>query len=168
MSHIRPPVGEFVPRRVEPGEHPALDEALALVNRDLAATLPEREPLRLMALASWEEGEPEDVYVALADDTWWGNQLPGSGAWAGVDPRAVLADVAEAAQDTVTERLWRAWPLCTVHNLGMHLGEAEGRPVWRCAGAGRDPGHVRAAVGELQALRRPGAINRWPTETSGG
>ncbi|MEU9393093.1 hypothetical protein AB0D86_24240 [Streptomyces sp. NPDC048324] len=160
MTRMRPPVGEFEPRRVEPGEHPALDEALALVNRDLAATLPEREPLRLMALASWEEGEPEDVYVALADGTWWGNQLPRTGAGTRDDPRAVLADVAEAAQDTVTERLRRAWPLCAVHNLGMHLGEEDGRPVWRCAGAGRDPGHVRAAVGELEAFHRPNRPNR--------
>ncbi|MFF0595406.1 hypothetical protein [Streptomyces antibioticus] len=40
------------PREVRPGEHPAWDEALALVNRDLAALLPGRGPLRLLAVPS--------------------------------------------------------------------------------------------------------------------
>ena len=31
------------PRRVQPGEHPVWDEALALLNRDLAVTLPDRK-----------------------------------------------------------------------------------------------------------------------------
>lgn len=53
------------------------------------------------------------------------------------NPAVALAAVADAAQETVTERLWQAWPLCTEHDLGMHPLEAEGRlPRW-CAGERR-------------------------------
>lgn len=149
------PFDDPTPRQVQPGEYPVLDEALALVNRDVAATLPDQEPLRLMALPHWEEGRAENVYVTLPNGEWWGNPLwQGSHDPRREEPLAALAAVAEAAQDTLAERLWQAWPVCTVHDLGMHLGEAEGRPVWRCAGAGRDPQHVRAAVGELGTVRR--------------
>lgn len=158
------PFDNPTPRQVQPGEYPVLDEALVLVNRDVAATLPEQGPLRLMALPPWEEGEPENVYVTLPNGEWWGNQLwassPDSPREERLTARAALAAVAEAAQDTVTECLWQAWPVCTVHDLGMHLGEADGRPVWRCAGAGRDPEHVRAAVGELDTVHRPHRPNR--------
>ncbi|MFF2717308.1 hypothetical protein [Streptomyces sp. NPDC058011] len=74
------------------------------------------------------------------------------------NPAVALAAVADAAQETVTERLWQAWPLCTEHDLGMHPLEAEGRlPRW-CAGERRQ--HIRAAVGELDALVRPRRPNR--------
>ncbi|TKT10819.1 hypothetical protein E4U92_06485 [Streptomyces galbus] len=142
------------PRPVEPGEYPVWDEALALVNRDLAATLPERAPLRLTGLPGWEEDEAphEHVHVALADGTWWGNHLPdGSDA----DPVSALFAVAEAAQDTVSERLWQAWPVCSEHNLGMHLREADERAVWWCP-----QDHVRAAVGALDTVQRPPGARR--------
>jgi hypothetical protein len=101
-----------------------LDEALALLNRDLAVTLPEQEPLRLMALPGWEADGPEAVYVALANGEWHGNSLnEGSEETLAY----ALAAVADAAQDTVTERLWRAWPLCAEHDIGMHLREPDGR-----------------------------------------
>ena len=155
------PFDDPTPRQVQPGEYPALDEALALVNRDVAATLPDQGPLRLMALPHWEEGEPENVYVTLPNGEWWGNELwQGSPGSPREEPLSALAAVAEAAQDTVTERLWQAWPVCTVHDLGMHLGEKNGRPAWRCAGRGRDPEHVPAAVGELNAVHRPLRPNR--------
>ncbi|SOD88682.1 hypothetical protein [Streptomyces sp. Ag109_G2-15] len=143
------------PRPVAEGEHPLWDEALAAVNRDLAATLPEQRPLRLFAVP-WEEGEPEQVYVALANGEWHGNPL-----WSGSAADALEA-VAEAAQETVTERLWRAWPLCSEHDLGMHVRKVSGRPSWWCAGSAApgDPAHIRAAVGELDTLRRPHRPNR--------
>ncbi|MFI9248931.1 hypothetical protein [Streptomyces sp. NPDC053069] len=73
-----------------------------------------------------------------------------------------LTAVADAVQETVTECLWRAWPLCTVHDLGMHPREANGRPCWWCAGDSRrgDPPHVRAEIGELATLQRPARVNR--------
>lgn len=154
------------PRSVAAGEHPWWDEALALVNRDLAATLPEQRPLRLIAWPAdaEDEGEAERVYVALDNGDAHGDSLGPAPSSA----TAALRAVAEAAQDTVMECLWQAWPVCTLHNLGMHLGEGEGEGegaggvVWWCAGPGRpdDPEHPRAAVGELDTVHRPRRPNR--------
>ncbi|GAB1334274.1 hypothetical protein ACE1SV_08640 [Streptomyces sp. E-15] len=154
------------PRSEAAGEHPWWDEALALVNRDLAATLPEQRPLRLIAWPAdaEDEDEAERVYVALDSGDAHGNSLGPAPS----SPTAALRAVAEAAQDTVMECLWQAWPVCTLHNLGMHLGEGEGEGegaggvVWWCAGSGRpdDPEHPRAAVGELDTVHRPRRPNR--------
>ena len=146
------------PRYVPVGEHPVWDEALAAVNRDLAVTLPEQRPLCLLAWLPWGESEPEQIQVALAKGEWHGDPLPD-------EPRTAadaLADVAEAAQDTVTELLWQAWPVCPEHNLGMHVRKVSGRASWWCAGsaAPRDPAHVHAAIGELDTLQRPHRPNR--------
>lgn len=147
------------PRRVPPGEHPGWDKALALLNRDLAATLPEQKPLRLLALPPFDAGGPEYVHVALDNGEWHGNALQPESA---EDPASALAAVADAAQETVTERLWQAWPLCPEHDLGMHPREADGRLSWWCAGDRhrRGPAHIRAAVGELDTLVRPRRPNR--------
>ncbi|MFH8772597.1 hypothetical protein [Streptomyces sp. NPDC017958] len=145
------------PRPVPVGEHPLWDEALAAVNRDLAVTLPEQRPLCLFAVP-WEEGEPDQVYVALANGESHGNPL-----WADPDTAAdALEAVAEAAQETVSELLWQAWPVCSVHDLGMHVRKVAGRPSWWCAGTKdpQDPPHIRAAVGELDTLQRPHRPNR--------
>ncbi|MFE0727368.1 hypothetical protein ACFW2X_03770 [Streptomyces antibioticus] len=138
------------PREVRPGEHPAWDEALALVNRDLAALLPNRGPLRLLALPSdadveWEPAE--HVYVALPDGRWHGNHLDDASR---ADPADALASVADAAQDTVLECLWQVWPVCAEHGLGMRPGQDDDRVVWACAGGRgpQDPAHVRE-IGEL-------------------
>ncbi|MFH9086474.1 hypothetical protein [Streptomyces sp. NPDC017673] len=147
-----PPEPRFVPT----GEHPLWDEALATVNRDLAVTLPGQLPLRLIAYPA-DAHEDEQVYVALADGNAHGNSLEpaGSADWA-------LWAIAEAAQDTIMGCLWQAWPVCTLHGLGMHMEEESGRPVWSCAGGGRsgDPAHVRAAVGELDTVHRPNRKRR--------
>ncbi|MFJ4691386.1 hypothetical protein [Streptomyces sp. NPDC088766] len=153
------------PRPVRPGEYPLWEEALSLVGRDLDALLPGRGPLRLLALPSWDEEEAEDgpghehVYVALPDGRWHGDHL-----WHGSasDPDTALAEVAEAAQETVLECLWQVWPVCGEHGLGMHAGQEDGRAVWRCAGgvAPGGPAHVRAAVGELDAPHRPRRARR--------
>ncbi|MGW2620760.1 hypothetical protein [Streptomyces sp. NPDC001500] len=137
-------------RRVARDEYPLWDEALALLNRDLAATLPEAGPLQLVAQPSYEAGEPEYVYVALANGEWHGGHLYPKVA---EDAAHALAIVADAAQDTVAERLWQAWPLCVEHNRGMHAREAEGQLSWWCAGerARLAPAHTPAAVGALDA-----------------
>ncbi|MER6673711.1 hypothetical protein [Streptomyces sp. NPDC000983] len=112
-------------------------------------TLPRLEPLRLLALPSHDADEPEDVYVATADGEWHGNHLdPNSRD----SPASALAGVADAAQETVVELLWQAWPLCPEHGLGMHPREdARERLSWWCAGEGarRGPAHLHAAVGAL-------------------
>ncbi|MFE7596709.1 hypothetical protein [Streptomyces sp. NPDC057494] len=139
------------PRRIPAGAYPLWDEALALVNRDLAATLPDEEPLRLLGLPGYDGGE--NVYVGMANGEWQGNFLDPDSAG---DAPGALAAVVDAAQETVIELLWRAWPLCGEHDLGMHAREADGQLSWWCAGgtAPREPAHLRAAVGGLDTLVR--------------
>ncbi|MFJ7152779.1 hypothetical protein ACIQVT_32080 [Streptomyces sp. NPDC100445] len=148
------------PRFVAPGEHPLRDEALAAVNRDLAATLPDQPPLCLVACPGEpEDEEPERVHVALADGSTHGNFLqPASSA------ADALHIVAEAAQETVMECLWLAWPVCALHGLGTHLTLDAGRSSWWCGGTdGPDgPGHLHAAVGETDRVRPPRRPNREP------
>ncbi|MFJ9897512.1 hypothetical protein ACIQPR_29705 [Streptomyces sp. NPDC091280] len=145
-------------RRVEPGEYPRLDAALAAVNRDFAATFPDREPLVLMAWAG-DEDLGEQIYVALSDGTWHGNGISEPDGAAA--DRAALALVAEAAQDTVIELLWQVWPECPFHKLGTHsrpegtgadweYGPDHGaRVVWWCRGHRGADCHDLATVGEL-------------------
>lgn len=135
-------------RRVSLGEYPLWDEALALLNRDLAVTLPEQGPMQLVAQPSYEAGEPEYVYVALANGEWHGTHLYPKVA---EDLAHALAIVADAAQDTVAERLRQAWPLCVEHNMGMHAREVERQLSWWCAGEQPrlGPAHIRADVGAL-------------------
>ncbi|MEV4940497.1 hypothetical protein [Streptomyces zaomyceticus] len=149
---MRPLFDHPEPRRVSPGEYPMWDRALALLNRDLAVTLPEQEPLRLVALLPYDADEPENVYVALANGEWHGNCLDSADG-----PASALAIVADAAQETVAERLWQAWPLCAEHGLGMHPQDADEQLSWWCAGerSSRGPAHIRAAVGALDTLVRP-------------
>ncbi|MFE0704007.1 hypothetical protein [Streptomyces sp. NPDC058872] len=153
MTPVDGSFASFRPRRIPLGEHPLLDTALALVNRDLTATLPDQEPLQLMGLPSDHADEAEAVHVALANGQWHGNSLmPESDD----DPAQALRAVADAAQDTITELLWQAWPLCDEHDLGMHPCEVDGRLSWWCAGdRPSGPAHIRAAVGDLSAPVRP-------------
>ncbi|MGW1465710.1 hypothetical protein ACWCPT_15390 [Streptomyces sp. NPDC002308] len=165
------------PVPTEPGRWPKLEAALAVVNRDLRATLPGQDALVLMGVPSYEPvsraftGE-EQVYVAMPDGRWQGNAVNASDLEEGCppepdDPHTVLAVVAEAAQDTVMELLWQAWPVCPAHGTGMHVSAAGtsggwphpddpdpvGPPVWWCGG-GRDGScHDAAPVGELGSGR---------------
>ncbi|WP_309056117.1 hypothetical protein [Streptomyces sp.] len=134
-------------RRVPQGEYPLGDKALAVLNQ-VAVTLPEQKPLQLVARPSHEAGEPECVYVALANGEWHGNFLDPKTP---EDSAEALAIVADAAQETVAELLWQAWPVCVEHDLGMHTRDVEGLLSWWCAGRrpGGGPGHIRAAVGAL-------------------
>jgi hypothetical protein len=153
------PFGFPEPRRVPPGEYSLWEAALALLNRDLAATLPEQGPLQLLALSRDDADDPIHVYVALADGDWHGNPLDQDSA---DDADRALGAVAEAAQDTVSERLWQAWPVCTEHGLGMHLRDDDGRTSWWCSGVRSRPvtPHIRAAVGALDTTVRPHRPNR--------
>lgn len=153
------------PRRVSPAEYPMWSRALGLLNRDLAATLTDQEPLQLLALPPYDAIEPENVHIALANGEWHGNHLYPESA---DDPAVALAVVADAAQETVTERLWQAWPLCAEHDLGMHPRDADGQLSWWCAGerSRRGPAHLRAAVGALDTLVHPRRPNRENGRTS--
>ncbi|XUL87890.1 hypothetical protein ACQ86D_15420 [Streptomyces galilaeus] len=143
-------------RRAEPGEFPRLGAALDTVNRDFAAAFPDREPLVLMVWGG-DEDIGEQVYVALSDGTSQGNGLS-EPEDADADP---LVHVAEAAQETVVELLWRAWPVCPFHKLGTHprpegttadweYGESWGPGVvWWCRGHRGGDCHDLASVGEF-------------------
>ncbi|MFY4723669.1 hypothetical protein [Streptomyces sp. LaBMicrA B280] len=159
--------GSFAePERAEPGRWPALEAALAVVNRDVRATLPGQGPLILMAAPAPDGFDGEQVYVAMADGRWHGNPVHSDDLEEGAPPEpgeaGVLRVVAEAAQETVVELLWRVWPLCREHGTGMHprpAGTSEdwypgesgtaGPPVWWCRG-GRGGGcHDASPIGEL-------------------
>ncbi|WP_250402840.1 hypothetical protein [Streptomyces cellostaticus] len=159
------------PRRAEHGRWPGLEAALALVNRDLTATLPGQEGLILVVEPPWRPPSPGgldggQVYVAMPDGRWHGEPVntcePEEGDPADPDDEeTALAVVAEAAQSTVMELLRQVWPICFEHGLGLHPrpagtaedwhrgdGDAAGPPVWWCRG--RD-GHCHdvSLVGEL-------------------
>jgi hypothetical protein len=61
-----------------------------------------------------------------------------------VDSVSTLVLVADELQDATMEAIWRAWPVCPMHDLGAHPREHGHAAVWWCAGAG---GHVIAPIG---------------------
>ena len=156
----------------QPGRWPKLESALAVVNRDVLATLPDQAPLILMSEPSWEpswdpalrdETEAEEVYVAMPDGRRHGNAVnrydPEPDEPREPDDEAtVLTLVADAAQETLMELRWQVWPVCRDHKLGVHARRAgpgpeedsAGPPVWWCRG-GPDGGHDVCPVGELAA-----------------
>ncbi|WP_233534155.1 hypothetical protein [Streptomyces murinus] len=171
--------------RAEAGRWPELEAALAVVNRDVRATLtlPGREPLILMVVPDPDGFDGDQVYVAMADGRSHGNPVHSDDLEEGAEPEpgdaaAVLTVVAEAAQETLMELLWQVWPLCREHGTGMHPrpagtsgdwcpGEtaAVGPPVWWCRGGRAGDCHDASLIGELadtlpgkerRALRRRG------------
>ncbi|CAL2071022.1 MULTISPECIES: hypothetical protein [Streptomyces] len=171
--------------RAEAGRWPELEAALAVVNRDVRATLtlPGREPLILMVVPDPDGFDGDQVYVAMADGRSHGNPVHSDDLEEGAEPEpgdaaAVLTVVAEAAQETLMELLWQVWPLCREHGTGMHPrpagtsgdwypGEtaAAGPPVWWCRGGRAGDCHDASLIGELadtlpgkerRALRRKG------------
>lgn len=165
---LEPP--EPVP--TDPGRWPKLETALAVVNRDLRATLPGQDALVLMGVPSYEPASraytgEEQVYVAMPDGRWQGNPVNASDLEEGCppephDPETVLGVVAEAAQDTLMELLRQAWPVCPAHGFGMHLwlagmpedgdgSDVSGPPMWHCRGGRGGTWHGVARVGELAA-----------------
>jgi hypothetical protein len=126
----------------EPGWLACLEDAMRLVNRDVAAT----GVGRACKLRVHDEGlnwsvnayvETGDGYTGVAQGIY-----PASGA----DPVSALVDVAEDAQDALMHALFAAWPVCPVHRLGAHARDQEDA-VWWCSG---DGGHAVTAIGEWQ------------------
>ncbi|WP_329016283.1 hypothetical protein [Streptomyces sp. NBC_01601] len=133
-------------RPLEPGSRPDLEAALEAVNRDLAATLPDAGPMRLMLTPSHDEDVPDQYHAALPDGRWHDGVT---------DP--VAADVADAAQETVQAVLWQVWPVCPEHRSGVHADAgADERAVWWCR-VGES--HELCEVGEL-AQTLPGRQRR--------
>ncbi|HWU10051.1 MAG TPA: hypothetical protein VN520_27370 [Streptomyces sp.] len=161
-------------RRAEPGQWPKLEAALAVVNRDLMATLPGQDALILVVAPSWDplprSGiDRGQVYVAMPDGRWDGNAVNACDLEEGDPPEpddaaTVLTVVADAAQTTVMELLRQVWPVCREHRTGMHprpAGTADGwyegetdvagPPVWWCRGGRDGKAHEVSPVGELAA-----------------
>jgi hypothetical protein len=114
---------------LEPGWLATLEEALGTVTLDMRSTgLP--GPVRLV-IPEWSD--PPHAYVEYQGIYGSGS---GMAPAAGQDPRRALLAVADAAQDSVMEALWEAWPVCPSHQLGMHVQEDEDVPAWSCKGGG--------------------------------
>ncbi|MFS4092439.1 hypothetical protein [Streptomyces sp. AF1A] len=153
------------PRRVEPGQWPRFEAALAVVNRDLAGTLPDEPPLVLMLCPCAADDWPDQIHVALSDGRWQGNAVhPQGPEWDDEpdDAFTVLGLVAAAAQESVMELRWTVWPVCPYHRIGVHPRPAgtaadwdgNGSPghgplVWWCRGGPGGDCHDLSRVGEL-------------------
>jgi hypothetical protein len=128
----------------EPGWLACLEDAMRLVNRDVAAT----GIGRACRLRVYDEnlGRGGNAYV----ETWDGYNGSAQGVFpeSGADPVSGLVAVAEDAQDAIMHSLWAAWPMCPVHRLGVHAREHEGTGVWWCPGGG----HAVAVIGEFPSL----------------
>lgn len=117
---------------LEPGLLASLEEDLRVVERDvraagIAGTL-------RMIVPDWDStGMAWVEFEGICQ----GNGL-GSRAW--------LCSVADATQEVVMEVIWRAWPVCPVHDRGLRAEPEDGIAVWRCTGDGT---HTVAPVGEL-------------------
>lgn len=170
------------PRQVEPGQWPKLEAALAVVNRDLMATLPGQDALILMLAPSCEPLprrpiDRDQIYVAMPDGRWHGNSVNSCDLEEGDPPEpddatTVLSVVADAAQETIMELLWQVWPICSAHKIGMHPrpagttdgwcqseADSAGPPVWWCQGGRDGTCHDVSLVGELAAAL-PGKQHR--------
>jgi len=124
---------------LEPGWWRALEDALAVVERDARAT-GVTGPLRLV-VPEWEEYGRAWVEFR---GSFQGNGMPPS---TGRDPRAALTAVADAAQEVIVEVIWRAWPVCPEHDRGLRAVLLDETPVWLCS---YGP-HPVAAIGGLPA-----------------
>ncbi|GGN12042.1 hypothetical protein GCM10010109_22350 [Actinoplanes campanulatus] len=125
----------------EPERLARLEDAMRLVNQDVAATgLPDRCRLRV------DDHDWPGLTRHAHAETWDGHRGTGGGISpaSGADPVSALVAVAEDVQDAVMHAIWSAWPVCPVHELGVHARSHDGAAVWWCGGAG---GHAVAAIG---------------------
>ncbi|MEU4623616.1 hypothetical protein AB0G04_27065 [Actinoplanes sp. NPDC023801] len=124
----------------EPGWLVHLEDAMRLVNRDVAASgLPHACRLHVR---DDELGLNGNAYA----ESWDGEPGTGTGVYprSGADSVSALVAVAEDTQDAVMHTLWSAWPVCPVHRRGVHARQHGEAGVWWC---GSEGGHVVAAIG---------------------
>ena len=139
----------------EPGWLACLEDAMRLVNRDVAASGIGR-PCELLVhdeVLDWNA----NAYVATRDG--YTGIAQGVEPAAGADPVRALVAVAEDAQDALMHALFAVWPVCPVHRLGAHAREHEAAAAWWCAGGG---GHPITAIGQWPG-RRARSAPRSPT-----
>ena len=136
---------EFRPGfKEEPGWLACLEDAMRLVNRDVAAT-GIRRPCQLRV----HDDERVDWNVNAYVKTWDGYTGIAQGIYpaSGADPVSAHVAVADDAQDALMHALFAAWPVCPVHRLGAHASDHEEAAVWWCSG---DGGHAVTAIGQWQ------------------
>ncbi|SEL08633.1 hypothetical protein [Streptacidiphilus jiangxiensis] len=136
--------------------YPDWHDALDLLNRDLAASEPGVEPFALLL-------NEYGVYVGFPSWGAQGNALP-------EQPEAGLHQIADAAQESAMEFLWRTWPVCPEHGLGVHPRSEGEQVLWWCAGRGVGEGHgtpvgtfeARRTMSRRASKRRQGKVSRDP------
>ncbi|MFG1709518.1 hypothetical protein ACFLIM_40675 [Nonomuraea sp. M3C6] len=116
----------------------ALERALRAVERDARAT-GTTGALRLV-MPDWDDSG--QAWVEFRGVCQGNGIRPVEGG----DPDGGLATVADAAQEVITEVTWAAWPVCPVHDLGLHATLEHKTAVWRCKSATT---HTVARVGQL-------------------
>lgn len=72
----------------------------------------------------WREG-PGEVFPAGM--VYVGGEPVGSFLW-----QEIVACVARGVQAHVAALYWEIWPVCTVHDRGLHVSAARGRAGWWC------------------------------------
>ncbi|MGP4096526.1 DDE-type integrase/transposase/recombinase [Nonomuraea sp. KM90] len=123
---------------LEPRLWATLEHALKVVERDVRARGITGK-LRLVT-HDWDNGG--HAWVEFQGDHHGNGISPITGR----DPQTALAAVADAVQETIMELIWRVWPVCATHDLGLHAGWEHGIAIWWCTGNGT---HTVAPVGEL-------------------
>jgi hypothetical protein len=128
----------------EPGWLACLEDAMRVVNRDVAATGIAR-PCQLRVHDDDGFNWSVNAYVK----TWDGYTGTAQGIYpaSGADLVSAVVYVAEDAQDALMHAIFAAWPVCPVHRLGVHATEHEEAAVWWCSG---DGGHSVTAIGAWQ------------------
>ena len=131
---------------------PALEEALAVVLRDVHATIPERFSVRY---GSW--GSIDEQLTA------WLVSPGGSrvGVWirSTSGPAEQLVQLADQVQDAVVETLWSlgrsaTWPGCPWHPAGHPIkpGLVDGEPWWFCPAGGRRVAPIGSVGGTVPEI----------------
>jgi len=63
-----------------------------------------------------------------------------------IDRASAIAEVGDYLQEHISESLWRAWPVCPDHDLGLRARVRHGEPVWWCE-SGQ---HAAGSIGGLE------------------
>jgi hypothetical protein len=125
---------------LDPVNADTIERLLAIVQRDVDATLPEVGLLQPVLLPHGS------AVIALPDGAYatpGGNEWP---CWTPEDENATLAAMAYSVQDCLLDVLWLQWPACPEHDRILHAAGDEDQPVWECDRGG---GHPVARVGAL-------------------
>jgi len=63
-----------------------------------------------------------------------------------IERASAIAEVGDYMQDHIADDLWRAWPVCPDHKLGLRARVRDGAPVWWCESGD----HAVAPIGGLR------------------